>query len=143
MYRHLCLLLLVFAAASPALAANRTVTIIAPASAPPAADVRVVVTALTDAQDAERIGFLHAEYSTDDGRTWKPVYAERLDRSVSRAIDLRTSPEGARTQIRVRVAFRGGRAGDVDYTGAPIAWGESWARWETPPARTATIEVAR
>ncbi len=42
---------------------------------------------------------------------------------------------------RILVAFRGGKAGDVDFNGTPIQWDGSWGKWESPPTKIATIDV--
>lgn len=128
-------------AAVPALAVNRTLTVTAPAVIKPGADINVVITATTDAADGEQIGFLHAEHSIDGGKTWLPVYAEKLGRTVKRTVNVRAGADGTRALVRVRAAFRGGKAGDVDFTGKPIAWDTSWDKWQSPPAQTATTSV--
>lgn len=127
--------------AIPAFAVNRTVTIKAPATALPGSSVHVSITATTDATDAEQIGFFHAEYSTDNGVTWQSRYAEKVGRTATRAIDFKAGPAGVTALVRVRVAFRGGKAGDVDYAGAPIKWDSSWGKWESPPTKLAAIAV--
>ena len=129
--------------AIPAFAVNRTVVITAPQSVKPGADVHVTIAVSTDAADAEQIGFLHAEYSADNGKTWQSSYAEKVGRVSTRVIDFKAGAHGIDAQVRVRIAYRGGKAGDVDYTGAPIQWGDTWGKWATPPAKFATIRVAR
>lgn len=135
------LLTLLMLSAVPAFAVNRTITITAPSTVKPGASVHVDITVATDATDAEQIGFFHAEYSSDNGATWSSRYAEALGRKATRAIDFPAGVGGSKALIRVRIAFRGGKAGDVDFTGAPIDWAGSWGKWQTPPAKTATIEV--
>jgi hypothetical protein len=125
----------------PALAVTRTLSLTAPATAKPGSNIHVEVAASTDAADAEQIGFLHAEYSADGGKTWVPVYAENLGRKGMKGVDIPAGAEGTKALVRARVAFRGGKAGDVDFSGAPIQWGSSWGKWETPPAKSATISV--
>jgi hypothetical protein len=139
--RNLCLLLLL--TALPAFAVNRTVTITAPATVKAGASIHVSITAATDAKDTEQIGFFHAEYSADGGKTWKSSNVEKTGRSASREIDFPAGPAGSKALVRVRIAFRGGKAGDVDYSGAPIKWGDSWDKWGTPPAKIATITVEK
>jgi hypothetical protein len=139
LFRNLFLLLVL--TAIPAFAANRTVTIKAPATVTPGSPIHVDITVSTDAADAEQIGFFHAEYSSDNGVTWQSRYAEAVGRKATRAIDFQAGAEGSKALVRVRIAFRGGKAGDVDYTGKPIAWGGSWGKWETPPTKVATISV--
>jgi len=128
--------------ALPAFAVDRVLTITAPATAAPGTDVHVEITAGTTARDGEQIGFLQAEYSADGGKTWVPVYAEMVGTDSTRAVNFRTGRAGTPAVVRVRAAFRGGKAGDVDFTGKPIVWGESWGKWATPPAKQVTIPVA-
>jgi hypothetical protein len=140
--RPACLLLFIVAlAAVPAFAVNRTLTIKAPASALPGGALHVTVTATTDATDGEQIGFFQAEYSNDGGKTWVPVYAEKVGRSATRSVDFQAGAEGSKALVRARIAFRGGMGGDVDFAGTPINWGGSWGKWETPPAKSAAIQV--
>jgi hypothetical protein len=127
--------------AGPVFAVNRTVAITAPATVRPSAAVHITITAATDATDAEQIGFFQAEYSLDEGKTWAPVYAEKVGRSATRAIDVTAGAVGSRILMRTRMAFRGGKAGDVDFAGMPIAWDGSWGKWESPPAKHTTITV--
>ena len=127
--------------AVPAFATNRALTISAPPAAQPGASVHVTVTASTDATDGEQIAFFQSEYSMDSGKTWIPVYAEKVGRSATRSVDFQAGEEGSKALVRVRIAFRGGKAGDVDFSGAPIAWGGSWGKWTTPPAKSAVISV--
>lgn len=129
-------------AAVPAFAVNRTVTITAPASAKAGEPLQFSVTASTDAGDAEQIAFFHAEYSNDNGTTWHTRYAENAGRKVTRQIDFQAGLAGSKALVRVRVAFRGGKAGDVDYTGAKLDWNGSWTKWHTPPAKHASITVS-
>lgn len=125
----------------PVFAANRTLVITAPATVRPGLDVSVTVTASTDATDAEQIGFFQPEYSRDGGKTWTPVYAEKVGRSATRTVDFQAGAEGSTALVRARMAFRGGKAGDVDFSGAPIVWGGSWGTWATPPAKQVAIKV--
>jgi hypothetical protein len=136
------LFLAAFVGAVPALAATRNLTIDAPASVKPGTSAHVIVVASTNTTDAEQIGFIHAEYSADGGQTWSPVYAEKVGRTFTRAINIPVGAEGTKAIVRVRAAYRGGKAGDVDFTGAPIKWDGSWSKWETPPTKIATINVS-
>jgi hypothetical protein len=136
-------LLLATSAIPAAFAVNRTLTITAPSSVKPGAPVKIVVAAATDATDNEQIGFFQAEYSLDSGKSWVPVYAEKVGRTATRPIDLLAGEQGSKILVRSRMAFRGGAAGDVDFAGKPLNWGGSWAKWETPPAKHATINVSR
>lgn len=136
-------LLLATSAIPAAFAVNRTLTITAPATVKPGAPVKIVVAAATDATDNEQIGFFQAEYSLDGGKSWVPVYAEKVGRTATRPIDLMAGEQGTKILVRSRMAFRGGAAGDVDFAGKPLNWSGSWTKWETPPAKHATINVAR
>lgn len=138
---HLLLSLLL--SALPALAIERTLTITAPATVKPGENIHVVVAADTAATDGEQIGFFQAEYSADGGKTWVPVYAEKVGRALTRAIDFKAGAAGSQAMIRARMAFRGGKSGDVDFAGKPLDWGGTWTKWATPPAKSATIEVRK
>jgi hypothetical protein len=133
--------LVLILAAVPAFAAQRTLTITAPDKAGPNSPVHFEVAASTDATDAEQIAFFQPEYSNDGGKTWIPAYGEKLGKSAKRGLDFQSGAEGSKAMVRLRVAFRGGKAGDVDFSGKPIAWGGSWGKWETPPAKTVTIPI--
>lgn len=135
------LLLSLGLAVSSAYAVNRTVAIKAPATAAPGAAVQVIVSATTDAGDAEQIGFFHAEYSNDGGVTWSPHYRNSVGSKTTQTIDFKAGSAGTKSLVRVRIAFRGGKAGDVDYNGKPIDWDKTWDKWATPPAKSVTIEV--
>ena len=131
----------ILAGAGSALAATRTHTLTGPSTVKPGAAVQVLVVASTDATDGEQIGFFHSEYSTDGGKTWTAVYDEKVGSARNQQIDLKAGAEGAKIIVRSHIAFRGGKAGDVDYTGAPIAWSGSWDKWQAPPAKYLTIRV--
>lgn len=125
----------------PAFAVNRVLTMTAPTVVRPGAPIHVMVTASTDANDGEGIGFFHSEYSTDGGRTWHPVYAEKVGSSATRPVDFTAGADGTTALVRSRMAFRGGKAGDVDYTGRAIAWDATWGQWATPQAKVVAISV--
>ncbi len=127
--------------ALPVFAVERSLTLEAPAKVSPGANIHVVVSASTAAADGEQIGFFQAEYSSDGGKTWTPVYAEKVGRSHSRAIDFRAGAAGSTAMVRARMAYRGGKSGDVDFAGKPLDWGGTWTKWSTPPAKSVTIEV--
>jgi hypothetical protein len=142
MPRFLRPILLLLLAATPVFAVQRVLEITAPATAGPGAAFLVSVRVSTDAGAGEQIGFLHVEYSTDDGKTWTGLCYEQNDGpAVTRHFNLNTGEADSKTLVRARVAFRGGVAGDVDYTGAAIRWQDSWAKWGQPPARWAEIVV--
>lgn len=126
----------------PAFAAKRLVEIDAPVRAVARTKVVITVTASTNAGDGEQLGFFHAEYSVDGGRTWTGFsYDQNLGTSATRSVSFPVGAKGSQAKVRVLVAFRGGKAGDVDFTGAPILWDGTWAKWESPPAKLATIDV--
>lgn len=126
----------------PVHAANRDLSIVAPAEVTPGSQVSVTILASTDAGDGEQVGFVHADYSNDDGKTWtKFCYAEKSGAEFSRQISFPAGARGVKSIVRARVAFRGGKAGDVDYKGGAIQWGDTWEKWRTPPTRFAIIYV--
>lgn len=135
------LLLLLVMSTVPAFAVNRTLTVTAPPTVRPGAPLHITATATTDAKDGEQIAFFHAEYSIDGGKTWKTRYLENKGRSATLAVDFPAGPEGSTAMVRVRVAFRSGQAGDVDFAGGPINWAGSWGKWQSPPARTVSIRI--
>jgi hypothetical protein len=138
------LLFVLLAATVPAYAVNRVVRIAAPAEAAAGSSVTITVSASTDAADGEQIGFLHADYSTDEGKTWTQFcYAEKSGAELSRSVSFSVGAKGVKTLIRARVAFRGGKAGDVDFKGTAIQWSDTWEKWRTPPTRFAIIYVPR
>lgn len=138
-------LALALLAAVPVRAVNRVLMIAAPVIAPADSPLNISIFASTNAGGGEQIGFFHVEYSTDDGRNWTGYcYAENPGISAIRTVPLTTGPVGSKTLVRVRMAYRGGAAGDVDYNGATINWAESWKNWQEPPAKISiTTVVAR
>lgn len=138
----LTLLSLTAVAAIPTQAANRVLFISAPPEVEPGGTVTVSISATTDAGDGEEIGFLHAEYSIDAGKTWLPiVYAQKAGGVADKQIVFLAGANGVKTLIRARAAFRGGRAGDVDRLGNAIDWNGSWENWRAPCAKFAIIYV--
>lgn len=128
--------------ALPGLGVERVVRIDAPASAAAGSKVTVSVLARTDAGSGEQIGFFHAEYSTDGGKTWTGFcYEEAAGVTATRLATFRVGGAGSKALMRVRIAFRGGLAGDVDFNGAALKWKDSWEKWQGPPAKFATINV--
>jgi hypothetical protein len=136
------LLLLLSLAAVPAFAVDRLVSVSAPAEARPGSPVRVSVLASTDAIDGEHVGFFHAEYSLDGGQTWTGIcFEEKAGGMVERVANVTAGAAGTKIVVRARAAFRGGKAGDVDFKGGPILWEDTWGKWRTPPARFAITYV--
>lgn len=123
-------------------AVERTLRVEAPGSVGAGRELTVRIVAGTDAGTGEQIGFLQAEYSLDVGKTWTAIcYLQNLGTQAVQQASLKPGPAGTTVKLRVRAAFRGGLAGDVDYNGAAILWNGSWAKWQSPPARLANIVV--
>ena len=123
-------------------ATDRMISISAPAEVRAGAAVHVSIMALTDANDGEQIGFLHAEYSLDGGKTWIAIcFEEKAGLQLERGADFQAGAAGSKVLVRARVAFRGGKAGDVTYKGTPIAWDDSWANYRAPSGKFMIIYV--
>jgi len=123
---------------------NRALSIQAPTEAAAGSTVSVTASASTDASDGEQIGFFHADYSIDEGKTWTPLcYADKAGAELSRKVRFAVNAKGGKAIVRVRAAFRGGVAGDVDYRGGAIQWGDSWQNWRSPPAKYAIIYLPK
>jgi phage tail sheath gpL-like len=134
--------LLSVVAVAPASAIDRMLAISAPAEAAAGGHVAVSVLASTNAVDGEEIGFLHAEYSVDAGRTWTPItYDAKAGPSLSRKISFTVGAKGVRAVVRVRAAFRGGQSGDVDHKGNPTNREGTWDKWLAPATKVAVIYV--
>jgi len=133
---------LLLTAALPLQAVERFLKIEAVPTAHPGQYYRATVLAGTDAGDGEQIGMFQVDISLDDGRTWTGArYLDGLGASTTQGIDIPIGPTTSPVRLRVRIAFRGGKAGDVDYTGKAIRWQESWAKWEEPPAKSVVVQV--
>lgn len=142
--RRLALVFLItlFAGVATASAANRSITASVPQKVAPGANVSVPIVVMTDAGGGERIGFFHGEVSADDGKTWTGFCFEtNLAASVTRSAHVKAGPAGSTIVIRVRIAFRDGTAGDVDFTGAAIKWKDGWEKWAEPPTKYFKIPV--
>lgn len=123
-------------------AVERTLDIEAPATVAPGAPVGVVLSASTDAGQGERIGLFQADFSVDGGRKWEGLcYLDNIGPDTRQERTITAGAAGTEVKVRLRVAFRDGLAGDVDYRGAAIRWHAEWARWQDPPAKTVTIAV--
>ena len=123
-------------------ATDRLLSITAPSEARAGSAVHVSVMAYTDATDGEQIGFLHAEYSLDGGKTWTAIcFEEKVGGQFERGTDIQVGAAGTKVLVRTRVAFRGGKAGDVTYKGTPIAWDESWGNYRAPAGKFVVIYV--
>ena len=123
-------------------AANRSIVAGTPRRVAPNTKLAIPVVATTDVGGGEKIGFFHGEYSTDGGKTWTGFcFESNLSPSVTRQAHVESGAAGSTIVIRVRIAFRGGAAGDVDYTGSAIKWNDSWEKWGEPPAKYFRIPV--
>lgn len=141
-FSRLLVFALFLATLSATQAAERVLQIVAPADASVGGSASLLIAASTNTGGGEHLGFLHAEYSIDDGKTWKILFYETdLGETFSRRVDVAVAPTKSKTIVRARAAFRGGAAGDVDYAGAAIKWDGTWAQWRTPPTRYAVIYV--
>lgn len=130
--------------ALPVQAVERVFKLELPAVAAANAPIRVTVRASTDAGSGEQIGFLHVEGSTDGGKTWNGLcFMQDLGAATTRTLSVTTGAPGTKTVVRARVAYRGGKAGDVDFKGAAIKWQDTWSSWAEPPARIATVEISK
>ena len=122
--------------------ASRVVRIEAPESISLRQELEVVLIASTDFGHGERIGFLQAESSTDGTKTWQPLcYLANIDATASLRFTVKAGEADSGIRIRLRVAFRDGLAGDVDYRGAAIRWKDEWEKWKEPPAIFTKIAV--
>lgn len=123
-------------------AVERVVAIEAPARVAPGAPCVIVLVASTDAGAGERVGLFQADYSLDGGQTWTGLcYLDNVGPATRQERTLTAGAAGSTLRVRLRVAFRDGLAGDVDYRGAAIRWNAGWANWAEPPATSATVTV--
>jgi len=119
----------------------RSVTISAPASVAAGQAFSVPATASTAASDAEQIGLFHAEYSTNGGTSWSSVALDaNVGKTATRTANITAGAAGSTILVRVRIAFRGGVWGDVDYNNNAINW-TAWNNWQAPPAKIVSIPV--
>ena len=119
-----------------AFAVDRTVSAELPNEVQSDSQVRVAVQASTSATDGEYVGFFHAEYSTDGGQNWTGIcYEEKSGAKIERVVTITSGKVGTKVVVRARAAFRGGKSGDVDYSGEAINWDDTWSKWRTPPTR--------
>lgn len=123
-------------------AVERTMTLEAPATVGPGAACPVVLAAGTDAGQGEQIGMFQVDFSLDGGRTWAGLcYLDNIGTATRQERNITAGPAGSTIKVRMRVAFRDGLAGDVDYTGAALRWSGSWGKWAEPPAKSVTVAV--
>lgn len=131
-------------AQSAAQAAERKLAIEAPSLVDPGSHLVITIAAAADAGQGERVGFLHAEASSDAGKTWTPlVYMDKAGEAVNHTVTLPVTAGTREVLVRARVAFRGGLAGDVDFRGAAIRWEGSWKDWGEPPGQSVVVAVGR
>lgn len=124
------------------LAVERTIKIDAPPRVAAGSECTVVLSAGTDAGQGERIGLLQVDFSIDGGRTWAGLcYLNNIEAVTRQERNITAGPAGSTIQVRMRVAFRDGLAGDVDFNGAAILWSGTWEKWSEPPATSVTIAV--
>lgn len=132
---------LLFVAASHA-QISRSLTIQAPPMVRAGTYLTVSVSAATSATDGEQVGFLHWEYSLNNGASWSPInYDVNLGTSATRSFTFAAGGSAGTIRVRARAAYRFGGAGDVDYNGGSINWGGSWDNWGAPPSREVAIPV--
>jgi hypothetical protein len=140
--RWIAFFLLASVCAASLSAATRSIVAGTPRRAAPGAKLSIPVVASSEVGGGEKIGFFHGEVSLDGGKTWDGFCFEaNLPASVTRQAHVQAGSAGTTIMIRVRVAFRGGAAGDVDYTGSAIKWADSWEKWGEPPAKYFRIPV--
>ena len=121
----------------------RELTIETPASVRAGEDLQVRIAAVTNAGNGEQVGFLQADSSIDGGKTWVALcYLQNTGPKIAQEVTLSTKPGTSAVQVRTRVAFRDGLAGDVDFNGAAIRWQGTWNAWESPPAKWVSVKVA-
>lgn len=132
---------LAFLLIGPIFSAHRELFIASPVLAAAEAKIKITILASTDAR-GERVGFLHGEYSIDDGKTWTGFcYEENAGSSATRSVSFKVGALGSKALVRVRVAYRGGVAGDVDFRGEAIRWTDTWSKWEEPPAKITVTTI--
>lgn len=128
--------------AASAFAAERKVTIALPEKVPAGRPITVSIAASTDFGGGEQIGFLHSEYSVDGGKTWKQfTYVTNVGAKTEHGLTFDAGAKGTKVLVRARIAFRGGKAGDVDFAGKKIEWDKTWNGWGEPPTKVASAVV--
>jgi hypothetical protein len=138
----LCWFVLLLGLAANGWAVERFLVIEAPRSVKAGEACTVVLTAGTDAGQGEQVGLFQADFSTDGGRTWEGLcYLDKLGPETRQERHITAGAAGSEIRVRLRVAFRDGLAGDVDYRGAAIRWHAGWEKWQEPPAKSVSITV--
>lgn len=124
------------------MAVERSIRIEAPSTVSAGSECTVVLAAATDAGQGERIGLFQVDFSLDGGQTWTGLcYLNNIETFTREERNITAGPAGSTIQVRMRVAFRDGLAGDVDFKGAAILWAGTWEEWREPPATSVTITV--
>ena len=125
----------------PIFPAHRELFIASPVLAAAEAKIKITILASTDAR-GEQVGFLHGEYSIDGGKVWTGFcYAENAGSAATRSVSFKVGGVGSQTLVRVRAAYRGGAAGDVDFNGEAIHWTDTWSKWQMPPAKITVTTI--
>ncbi len=123
-------------------AVERKLLIESPATIGPGQPLTVTISASTDAGKGEQVGFLQAEVSVDDGKTWTAIcYLQKSGPKVVHQANIKTGAAGSAVRLRARAAFRDGAAGDVDFSGGAIVWDKTWDTWKTPPTKHVRVPV--
>lgn len=98
---------------------TRTLTLQAPPMVRAGTYFTVSVSASTNATDGEQVGFLHWDYSPDNGSSWYPInYDYALGSSATRSFGITAGGSAGTIKVRAKADYRDGGAGDVDYDGA-------------------------
>ena len=123
-------------------AATRILTITAPAAVAPGQVFTVPCVASTDqGANGEQIGFFFASYSVDGGVTWTPLCADaNVGASATRTATITAGGSGTTVIVKAEIAYQGGIAGDVDFTGGAMNW-TAWNNWDAPPTKYVSITV--
>lgn len=130
--------------AASAWGVDRRLEIEAPMTVAAGTKFDVVLIASSDAGQGESIGMFQADFSTDGGKTWAGLcYLDNLGPETRQVRVIEAGPKGSVVKVRLRVAFRDGLAGDVDYLGAAIRWSGPWVKWGEPPAKSVEIPVGQ
>ena len=126
------------------LAALRTLTMSTPSAVVSGQAFNVSCSATTDqGGNGEQVAYFFAEYSLNGGSAWTAFcYDPTTGSTVNRTIPITAGAAGSTVVVRIMSAYRGGTAGDVDYTGEAMDWGGAWTNWQSPPAKYGYIAVS-
>jgi hypothetical protein len=145
-------LALLIAISTVAFSQTRQANIIDPGTIYAGQSVVITTNAQTNAGGGEQIGFYHLEVSTNGGSSWSAVaYDANVGTSATRNIYVTAGAVNTQIVVRMRLAYRYGSAGDVDFNGNGINWGGTWGSWgsspynetktSNPPAKWAFFDV--